>query len=218
VSIPNPIDHDRRLPKAGERPNGRRRLCGEAKRADARAGVSGRIDHDPRDLVSHDALGARRGPGQLADVSPAARHALLYATQFFAFGVILPFLPAVMAARGLDPAEIALVLALGSAVRLVAGPLGGRLADVLAAPRAVLAMAAAVSALAASGYLVAAGFGAMLVVHAALSIGMAPIVPLSDAVTIAAARGAGADGARRQACNLLASVVASVSCAGIIQM
>ena len=129
-------------------------------------------------------------------MSPAARHALLYATQFFAFGVILPFLPAVLAARGLDPAEIALVLAVGSAVRLVAGPLGGRLADVLAAPRAVLAMAAVVSALAASGYLVAAGFGAMLVVHAALSIGMAPIVPLSDAVTIAAARGASPDGER----------------------
>jgi hypothetical protein len=56
-------------------------------------------------VSSHHALGARRGPGQLAEVSPAARHALLYATQFFAFGVILPFLPAVLAARGLDPAE-----------------------------------------------------------------------------------------------------------------
>jgi hypothetical protein len=37
--IPYPIDHDLRPPKAGERPNGRRRLCGEAKLADARAGV-----------------------------------------------------------------------------------------------------------------------------------------------------------------------------------
>jgi hypothetical protein len=37
--MPNPIDHDRRPPMAGERPNGRRRLCGEAKRAEARAGV-----------------------------------------------------------------------------------------------------------------------------------------------------------------------------------
>jgi hypothetical protein len=37
--IPDPIDHDLRPPKAGERPNGRRRLCGEAKRAEARAGV-----------------------------------------------------------------------------------------------------------------------------------------------------------------------------------
>jgi len=33
------MDHGRRPPKVGERPNGRRRLRGEAKRADARAGV-----------------------------------------------------------------------------------------------------------------------------------------------------------------------------------
>jgi PPP family 3-phenylpropionic acid transporter len=142
------------------------------------------------------ALGAAGRARQPATVSPAARHALLYATQFFAFGVILPFLPAVLAARGLEPGEIAVVLAVGSAVRLVAGPLGGRLADALAAPRAVLALAAAVAALAASGFLVAAGFGAMLVVHAALSIGMAPIVPLSDAATIASARSAGLDNGR----------------------
>jgi len=37
--IPNPIEHDLRSPKAGERPNGRRGPCREAKRADARAGV-----------------------------------------------------------------------------------------------------------------------------------------------------------------------------------
>ncbi len=37
--MPNPIDRDLRPPKAGERPNGRRRVCGEAKRAEARAGV-----------------------------------------------------------------------------------------------------------------------------------------------------------------------------------
>jgi hypothetical protein len=32
------MDRDLRPPKAGERPNGRRRLCGVAKRAAARAG------------------------------------------------------------------------------------------------------------------------------------------------------------------------------------
>jgi MFS transporter, PPP family, 3-phenylpropionic acid transporter len=143
-------------------------------------------------------------------VSPAARHALLYATQFFAFGVVLPFLPAVLAARGLDPAEIAVVLAVGSAVRLVAGPLGGRLADALAAPRVVLAVAAAVATLAASGFLVAAGFGAMLVVHAALSIGMAPIVPLSDAATIASARSARFDYGRVRSAGSIAFILAAL--------
>lgn len=156
------------------------------------------------------ALGAAAPARQPATVSPAARHALLYATQFFAFGVILPFLPAVLAARGLTPAEIAAVLAVGSAVRLVAGPLGGRLADVLAAPRMVLALAAAASTLAAAGLLVAAGFAAMLAVHGVLSVAMAPIVPLSDAATLASARRGAFDYGRVRAAGSIAFILAAL--------
>jgi hypothetical protein len=43
----------------------------------------------------------------------ARRFAVLYAAQFFAVGVMLPFLPPVMAAAGLTPNEIAVVLAAG---------------------------------------------------------------------------------------------------------
>jgi PPP family 3-phenylpropionic acid transporter len=143
-------------------------------------------------------------------VTAASRHALLYATQFFAFGVILPFLPAVLAARGLDPAEVAAVLAAGSAVRLVAGPLGGRVADALAAPRAVLAVAAGAAALAALGLLVAAGFLLLLLVHAALSVAMAPVVPLSDAATVAAARRERFDYGRVRASGSVAFIAASL--------
>ena len=78
------------------------------------------------------ALATGGGRRSLRLVSPG-RHATLYATQFFAFGVMLPFLPAVLAARGLNPEEVAAVLAAGSAVRLLAGPLGGRAADALGA-------------------------------------------------------------------------------------
>lgn len=153
-----------------------------------------------------------RGPrrGSLRRVPPASRHALLYAAQFFAFGVILPFLPAVLAARGLDPAEVAAVLAAGSAVRLVAGPLGGRLADALAAPRAVLALAAGVAALAAGGFLLAAGFLALLLVHVALSLAMAPIVPLSDAVTLAGTRRHGFDYGRVRAAGSVSFILAAL--------
>ncbi len=112
-------------------------------------------------------------------VSPSQRHALLYATQFFAFGVMLPFLPAVLAGRGLDPNEVAIVLSAGSAVRLIAGPAGGRVADALAAPKAVLVACAVISGLACMGFLVGAGFVAMLAVHAVLSSAMAPLMPLA---------------------------------------
>ncbi len=134
------------------------------------------------------ALAGARRPGPLHPVKPARRHALLFATQFFAFGVMLPFLPAVLASRGLDPAEVAVVLAGGSAVRLLAGPMGGRRADALASPRGVLAACALVAGLACLGFLVAAGFVAMLLVHGVLSAAMAPVMPLTDAMTLAAIR------------------------------
>ena len=148
--------------------------------------------------------------GSLCRVNPATRHALLYAAQFFAFGVILPFLPAVLAARGLDAAEVAAVLAAGSAVRLVAGPLGGRIADALAAPRAVLALAAGAGALAASGFLLAAGFLLILLVNVALSAAIAPIVPLSDAVTVAAVRRERFDYGRVRAAGSVAFIAGSL--------
>lgn len=143
-------------------------------------------------------------------MSAAARHAALFAAQFFAFGVILPFLPAVLAARGLAPAEVAAVLASGSAVRLFAGPAGGRLADALAAPRAVLAAAALLALLAACGFWLAAGFLALLLANAAMSAGMAPIGPLSDALAVAAARRVPFDYGRVRAAGSIAFIAASL--------
>ena len=157
-----------------------------------------------------DALAPPPPRGSLAGVSAASPYALLFATQFFAFGVVLPFLPAVLAGRGLDASEVALVLAAGSAVRLLAGPLGGRLADALAAPRAVLALGAAVAALAASGLLLASGVVLVLGVHLLLSMAMAPIVPLTDAATLGAVRRARIDYGRVRAAGSIAFILASV--------
>ncbi len=156
-------------------------------------------------------MARRRATGSLPAVSPAARHALLFAAQFFAFGVVLPFLPAVLADGGLSPEEVGLVLAAGAAVRLVAGPLGGRLADALGRPPLVLAACAALSALAAAGYLVAAGLGAMLLVHVLLSAAMAPIVPLSDALAVAAARRHDFDYGRSRAAGSVAFILGSLA-------
>jgi PPP family 3-phenylpropionic acid transporter len=151
-----------------------------------------------------------RSPRSLPGVPTASRHALLYATQFFAFGVLLPFLPAVLAARGLDAAEIAVVLAAGSVVRVFAGPVGGRLADALAAPRIVLALGAAAAALASAGLVLAAGFVALLLVNALMSLAMAPIVPLSDAVAVQASRREGFDYGRVRSAGSVAFICAAL--------
>jgi PPP family 3-phenylpropionic acid transporter len=155
-------------------------------------------------------LAARGAEGSVHPVTLASRHAALYAAQFFAFGVMLPFLPVVLASRGLDAAEVAAVLAAGSAVRLVAGPLGGRVADVALSARGVLLAGALASALAVLGFHLAAGFAAALAVHLLLSAAMAPVVPLSDALCIAASRREGFDYGRVRAWGSIAFILAAL--------
>ena len=57
----------------------------------------------------------------LYHLSSLARFVILYAVLYSAFGVISPFLPAYLGDRGLSPQQIALVIGLGTAVRLASG-------------------------------------------------------------------------------------------------
>ena len=120
--------------------------------------------------------------------SPLPRFLALYAALFAAFGVASPFLPALLQQRGLGSNAIAIVLGLGSAVRLVAGPLGGRWAD-RAGPRFVLVSGLAASAVVALGYGPAHGLvllAAVAAVHAAV---LAPLTPVADAWALRAGGG-----------------------------
>ncbi|MDB5369120.1 MAG: Transporter, major facilitator family protein [Roseomonas sp.] len=118
----------------------------------------------------------------------AARYAALLGAAYAALGISQPFLPAFFAARGLSASEVSVALALGSGVRLVVGPLAGRLADRLGDPRLLLAAVAAASALAACGFLVGAGLLGLLLAQLLYSIVLAPLIPLSETVTLGAAR------------------------------
>ena len=80
-----------------------------------------------------------------------ARFIALYGMLYCAFGFASPFLPAFLAERGLAPDTLGLVLAAGTAVRLISGPLAGRLADVLHAFSFELAAFAAGAAAALGG-------------------------------------------------------------------
>jgi PPP family 3-phenylpropionic acid transporter len=116
------------------------------------------------------------------------RFLLVYAALYAGYGLTTPFLPAFLAERGLSPTEVGLALAAGTGIRLVAGPLAGRLADRLAAGRAVLAACAALSGLSALLYLAGHGFAGLLLaglVHAAAT---APLAPLADALALPAAK------------------------------
>jgi PPP family 3-phenylpropionic acid transporter len=119
-------------------------------------------------------------------MSLSARLALLYGVLFFGPGAAMPFLPVFLAARGLDVPQVALALGCAQVVRLVAGPVGGRLADRAGDRRAVIFGAALVSAAGALLLLPAPGFLALVGALALHGIGAAPLVPLVDTVVLAA--------------------------------
>jgi PPP family 3-phenylpropionic acid transporter len=111
----------------------------------------------------------------------------LYAALFAAFGVASPFFAAFLAGRGLRPEAIGLVLAAGTAVRLLAGPIGGRVADRVGKPRLVLVAYAAAASCVAFGYLPAEGVWALLLVSVVHAATLAPLTPIADALTVEAA-------------------------------
>lgn len=119
-------------------------------------------------------------------ISPLPRFVFLYSALFAAFGTASPFLPALLQERGLDPASIGLVLGLGSAIRLVTGPLGGRLADRTGAPRAILAAGLAAAAVVALGYAPARGLLPLALVSVGHAAVLAPLSPLADTLSLGA--------------------------------
>ena len=121
--------------------------------------------------------------------SPLPRFLVLYAALFAAFGVASPFLPGLLLQDGLRPSMIGVVLAAGTAIRLLAGPLGGRLADRSGRAPVTLAGFTAAAALVATGYAPARGFVPLLLVSVAHAAVLAPLTPLADALTLGSARG-----------------------------
>lgn len=119
---------------------------------------------------------------------PLTRFLVFYAMLYAAFGLMSPFLPEFLRQRGLSATAIGTLLAAGTAARLVAGPLAGRVADACRAWRAVLGACAAAAAIAALLYLPARGFEILLLVGLAQAAAWAPLVPVADALAVVASR------------------------------
>jgi PPP family 3-phenylpropionic acid transporter len=120
-------------------------------------------------------------------VAPLIRFILLYAAMYAAFGVASPFLPALMSGRGLNPEQLGLVLGAGTAVRLIASPVAGRIGDLIRTLRLVLVICIALAAVATLGYLEARGFWLLLGVALFHAASLAPITVLSDALALGSA-------------------------------
>jgi MFS transporter, PPP family, 3-phenylpropionic acid transporter len=144
------------------------------------------------------------------------RFLLLYGTMFAAFGVASPFLPALLHERGLGASEIGAVLAVGTAVRLITGPVTSHLGDRLGKHRQTLTVLLAMAAVIAFGYGLPAGFAIFLLVSVAHASALAPIVPIADAMTLAAAPGRFQYGWVRGAASA-AFVVGAVGAGQVVQ-
>ncbi len=112
----------------------------------------------------------------------------LYTAMFAAFGVASPFLPSLLAQDGLSSGGIGIVLAAGTAIRLLAGPVGGRLADRQVRPSLVLCGFAGASAVVALLYLPASGLLALLCISVAHAAVLAPLTPVADALALGSAQ------------------------------
>ncbi|MDP4024527.1 MFS transporter [Methylobacterium sp. NEAU 140] len=118
-----------------------------------------------------------------------ARVLALYALLYGAYGALSPILPSFLAARGLSASEIGILLAAAGALRIVAGPLAGRIADRSGAARTVLAGSAALAGLATLAHLLGHSFAPLLAASLAYALGTAAPAPVADALALAAARG-----------------------------
>jgi PPP family 3-phenylpropionic acid transporter len=115
-------------------------------------------------------------------------YVLLYVTLYGAFGVASPYWPKLFESKGLTPQQIGLILAAALVMRLAAGPLIGRLADLLGSLRLVLASCIVAAAAAAAAYTWANAFWLVLLIAVAQAAALAPTTSLADALTVNAAR------------------------------
>ena len=104
-----------------------------------------------------------------------APYLILFAVLYAGFGVQSPYLPALLGEHGLAPEMIGIVLAGGTAIRLLAGPVAGRLADRLESARLVFAGCAMGAALAALGYLPSYGLWPLLSIALLQAAMLAPL-------------------------------------------
>ena len=122
----------------------------------------------------------------MSRLGPLPAFLCLYVATYAAFGVASPFWPRYFEVRGLTPEELGVLFGLGTAMRLIAGPLANRIADIFAALRAILAVCVVTAVAAALGLIGAQAFWLLLVVHLVQAAALAPITTLADALAVRA--------------------------------
>ena len=133
--------------------------------------------------------------------------AAFYAVLFLALGIFMPFWPVFLEHRGLTPAAIGTLMALGTWAKSAANPLAAHLADRIGHRRAVIAALAALAAVAAAAIQSVAAVWAVAVLHLLLFASFQAVIPLGESQTMAAVADRGLDYGRLRLWGSLAFIV-----------
>jgi MFS transporter, PPP family, 3-phenylpropionic acid transporter len=124
---------------------------------------------------------------------PSLRLVLFYVAVFVVFGVLVPFWPLWLGARGLTAGELSLVLAVGQWAKAAANPLVGMAADHSGQPRLIMLMLSCATAASFLLCLWAHSFVALLLLSAAAAAFASALMPLGDNLALASAYSGKAD-------------------------
>ena len=139
----------------------------------------------------------------------AVKISLFFAALFLVYGVVVPYFPVWLHARGLSPIEIATITAAPLFVRVVFTPMMGLLADRLGNYRGVivaLAWCALGLALALSTLF---GYWPILAVGVSFLLAMGTMMPLIETVAVAGVRTAGLDYGRMRLWGSITFIIAN---------
>lgn len=111
-----------------------------------------------------------------------------FAVKFFAIGIYMPFFPLVLAGRGLDAREIAIVMAVSPLLRIATAPWLGSLSDRFRHRKNAVLLYSALAAVLLLPLVWATSFQSILIVTSVSAIFWLSVLPVADAVAVVAAK------------------------------
>jgi len=123
----------------------------------------------------------------------AIRLSALYGGMFLVIGIMMPFWPVWLEAKGLSPSEIGLVIAAGSIVRVFVGPFTARIADRTGERKRPMVILSVLGLLMFLPFALVDSFWMILLLQALFAGMFGPMMPLSESLTMTGAKQDGLD-------------------------
>ncbi len=152
----------------------------------------------------------------LCPAAVSVRLAAFYGALFLVVGALLPFWPVWLAARGLTPGQIGVVVALGVMIKILGNPLAAAVADRLGERRRPIIVLAAIALITFPLFAVADSFWAIIVVTVLCWGAFPATIPLIESLTmLAVGRGFG-DYGRIRVWGSIAFIVTAVGTGSLL--